>query len=593
MKDFFTKNRNDPKRFWEGIREILPKDKSQGVLKLTDQATGRELKQEEIPQYINNYFSTVGEQLASKLDHAHPEHISGITRLNVDLSEPVVRIVEVAKLIATIDTSKSSGLKDINSVVIKDALCCLVEKVTFLFNRCLGTKTFPELWKKGSLVPVPKKGNSTLVTNLRPITVLPIIGKLYEIILSKRLTTFLEKENVYADQQHGFRKVRSTLTAATSLLSKIYKNAERGLPTQCVFLDFRKAFDSVCHDVLLDKLKRIGLNDATILIFKNYLDNRSIMTTINGVSSNESRVSFGVPQGSVLGPVLFSIFINDLPECVRHSDIILYADDSTLHNHNLNELQSDLNAVTQWCLVNKMTLNHDKSIYTTFFPRFATNTEHENRLNIDEHSLATLNVVNYLGIRLDQKLSFSEHYAYIRKTTNLKVKQLFKVKKFLNLDAALTVYKSCIAPILDYGDFLYDCNKVTLNNRLQLIQNKAFRAIYGIRLGRNQRLTTAELHCEAKLYYLNERRAQHLLHYAYDLSLDESLLTRHNVQTRYQDGKRFNIPVIRNSTLQKIPSIRAMRAWNLLPNDYTTIVDKKTFKLALKHLRPIPGLILG
>ena len=94
------------------------------------------------------------------------------------------------------------------------------------------------------------------------------------------------------------------------------------------------------------------------------------------------------------------------------------------------------------------------------------------------------------------------------KTTNLKVKQLFKVKKFLNLDAALTVYKSCIAPILDYGDFLYDCNKVTLNNRLQFIQNKALRAIYGIRLGRDQRLTTAELHCEAKLYYLNERRAQ-------------------------------------------------------------------------------------
>ena len=179
------------------------------------------------------------------------------------------------------------------------------------------------------------------------------------------------------------------------------------------------------------------------------------------------------------------------------------------------------------------------------------------------------------------------------KTTNLKVKQLFKVKKFLNLDAALTVYKSCIAPILDYGDFLYDCNKVTLNNRLQLIQNKALRAIYGIRLGRNQRLTTAELHCEAKLYYLNERRAQHLLHYAYDLSLDESLLTRHNVRTRYQDGKRFNIPVIRNCTSQKIPSIRAMRAWNLLPNDYTTIVDKKAFKLALKRLRPIPGLILG
>ena len=317
------------------------------------------------------------------------------------------------------------------------------------------------------------------------------------------------------------------------------------------------------------------------------------MTTINGVSSNESRVSFGVPQGSVLGPVLFSIFINDLPECVRHSDIILYADDSILHNHNLNELQSDLNAVTQWCLVNKLTLNHDKSIYTTLFPRFATNTEHENRLNIDEHSLATLNVVNYLGIRLDQKLSFSEHYAYIMKTTNLKVKQLFKVKKLLNLDAALTVYKSCIAPILDYGDFLYDCNKVTLNNRLQLIQNKALRAIYGIRLGRDQRLTTAELHCEAKLYYLNERRAQHLLHYAYDLSLDESLLTRHNVQTRYQDGKRFNIPVIRNCALQKIPSIKAMRAWNLLPNDYTTIVDKKAFKLALKRLRPIPGLILG
>ena len=227
----------------------------------------------------------------------------------------------------------------------------------------------------------------------------------------------------------------------------------------------------VCHNGLLDKLKETGLSDATVLIFKNYLENRSIMTTINGVASNESKLSFGVPQGSVLGPVLFSIFINDLPECLRCSGITLYADDSSLHNHNLNELQSDLNAVSRWCLVNKLTLNHDKSMHITFFPRFATNSE--NRPNIDGHSLMKVNVFNYLGIRLYQKLNFSEHYAYIMKTTNLKVKPLFKVKKFLNLDAALTVYKSCIAPIFDYGDYLYDCNKVTLNNSLQLIQNKA------------------------------------------------------------------------------------------------------------------------
>ena len=129
---------------------------------------------------------------------------------------------------------------------------------------------------------------------------------------------------------------------------------------------------------------------------------------LNGVASNESKVSFGIPQGSVLGPVLFSIFINDLPECLRHSCITLYADDSSLHNHNLNELQSDLNPVSRWCLVNKLTLNHDKSMDINFFPRCVTN--RDNRLNIDGHSLTKVNVFNYLGIRLDQKHNFSEDY---------------------------------------------------------------------------------------------------------------------------------------------------------------------------------------
>ena len=171
--------------------------------------------------------------------------------------------------------------------------------------------------------------------------------------------------------------------------------------------------------VLLDKLKGIGLSDATVLIFRNYLENWSIMTTINGIASNESKVSFGVPQGSVLGPGLFSILINDLLECLRRSEITPYTDDFSLHNHNLKELQSDLNALSRWCLVNKLTLNHDNSMHITFFPRCATNSK--NRLNIDGHSLTKVNVFNYLGIRLDQKLNFSEHYAYILKITNLKV----------------------------------------------------------------------------------------------------------------------------------------------------------------------------
>ena len=207
---------------------------------------------------------------------------------------------------------KASGIDNLSTKVLKDACLILTDQITYMFNLSLRKGTFPDAWKRATIIPLQKEGNTDDVNNLRPISLLPLPGKLLEKIVHEQIINYLEDNKLLTDRQAGFRASHSTISKIAKVTDDIYKSFDLKEATVSVFIDFKKAFDTVCHEILLKKLESLGLGDLTIRWFKSYRTNRSQSTLANNVLSSSQPIVCGVPQGSTLGPLLFIVFINDI-----------------------------------------------------------------------------------------------------------------------------------------------------------------------------------------------------------------------------------------------------------------------------------------
>ena len=231
----------------------------------------------------------------------------GFIRSDQTLPDLITDIEEVKKLIKDIDTSKSSAIENIDSRVIKDAFEALPHYLTKIFNLSLNRGLVPEIWKTATVIPIKKEGNSPDVNNLRPISLLPVQIKMLEKIVHKRLLEHLELYDLLDNKQGGFRPNHSTIDTIVRFTENLYKNLNSGQATVAVYIDLRKAFDTVNHDILIKKLALLGIRGSNLDWFENYLQNRSQYTFANNLCSSKAAVTCGVPQGSVLGPLLFLI----------------------------------------------------------------------------------------------------------------------------------------------------------------------------------------------------------------------------------------------------------------------------------------------
>ena len=276
--------------------------------------------------------------------------------------------------IKAIPIHKSSGIPGISARVWKDCFNALSDKLLHIFNLSILTHTFPQDWKKAIVIPIPKKANSKSVNDLRPISLLPLPGKMLERLIHNKITKHIETNRLLTNAQNGFRKGHSTLDATFQLVSYIYKNHNLGNSTTAIFIDFHKAFDTVNHNILLAKLPGFGFNTHLTNWFRSYLSGRVQCTIANSTTSDWLPVTHGVPQGSILGPLMFLLYINDLSNTVSTSKSILFADDTVIFradrnsDRNTASLRDDLDSLNDWCNRNKVTINTDKTKIVTFFP---------------------------------------------------------------------------------------------------------------------------------------------------------------------------------------------------------------------------------
>ena len=265
-----------------------------------------------------------------------------------------------------------------------------------------------------------KQGDRTDKDNYRPISILPTVSKVIERAVHSQLYDYLDSNNLLAVNQFGFRRARSTALALTQFTDEVLSNMDKGLVNGVVFIDLKKAFDTVDHVILLGKLKSLGISSNNLEWFHSYLSSRYQKTVIGQASSTSRKVSVGVPQGSILGPLLFAIYINDLPKVLRNTTVTLFADDTALYcsSQSARDLQTmlnqDLDRLAQWLYEHKLTLNVSKSKFMLIGGPRKLNTLEEFTLTIKEKELDRVNSYKYLGVIINENLSWTDHVDYIK-----------------------------------------------------------------------------------------------------------------------------------------------------------------------------------
>ena len=248
----------------------------------------------------------------------------------------------------------------------------MLPEVTWLYNLSLTATSFPDQWKRALVILIPKTGNLSNVQNYRPISLLPLPGKILEKLVHQQITTHLEENSLLAGSQHGFRKKHSTLHSIAQLTKYVNAKLDTRLPTLVDYVDFKKAFDCVQHDVLLGKLSGLSLGSPIIDWVESYLSNRRQRVLANGEYSSYLDRTQGVPQASVLGPLFYIVYANALSTVLKKCNIPLYADDTVLYTANpsfsdsVSNMQTDINSLSEWCTVNGVSVNASKTKIMTF-----------------------------------------------------------------------------------------------------------------------------------------------------------------------------------------------------------------------------------
>ena len=438
------------KQFWKTVKLV---NKQQETIPVLSQDNIKAITDKEKSNMLNSYFSKcwnhseppLTDLLESNYEETCPDHLFCTTQ-------------EIVQLIKGLDVSKANGPDRISAHMLKGTCESIAPSLTNLFNLSIAKGHFPKLWKEARVVPIPKSTTKHSPSGYRPISLLSILSKLLEKHFHSLITDHLNQHHPLSDAQWGFQKGKSTLTALLSGTHDWLTQLDQNKEICCVFFDFQKAFDTVSHRRLMEKLKQLNLHPLIVNWLRSYLTKRQQSVVVNGTSSYPTHVISGVPQGSVLGPLLFLIYIDDISTLAlsESSKLSLYADDMLLYKTisstaDYAELQQDIDLIYSWSAANLMTFNVSKCKCMLVSRRRNTDCPSIN-LNLNDHQLENVQTYKYLGLLLSSYLSWTHHI----ESTCTKARKLLGLlyRQFSNnTDPTVMakLYLSLVRPHLEYG----------------------------------------------------------------------------------------------------------------------------------------------
>ena len=381
----------------------------------------------------------------------------------------------------------SFGTDTIPSYFLELALPFLENSMAILFNTLLETSIFPDLWKIARVTPIYKEGDKSEKSSYHPISVLPVISRLFERLVYNQLYQHLNSNNLLANEQSGFRTLHSTLTCLLKNTDDWYSGLDNGQLVGLVLVDVRKAFDTVDHNILYQKLEQHGLLGRELSWFKSYLLNRKQYCCISGVESELMDINIGVPQGSCLGPLLVLLYIIDLPQAVQNSTVAMYADDISLSYrsddiHLLNAgMNKVLTCVFEWLKGNKLSLNvaKTKAMVISSKQKEKHLAKNHGKLSkkIQDEQIDNVLTAKYLGIQVDRNLNWKGHIKALSSKISRATGFLKHDKSFLTRDTLKTLYTGIVEPHFIYCCSVWGNCGATERKHLQKLQNRASRIL--------------------------------------------------------------------------------------------------------------------
>lgn len=457
---YIRENRNNPRAMWK----LLPKNKLKSNMKTTVLTSDR----------FNNFFSNIAESISSSLPQPTCDPISLMNSINTPtlFHFQTVSPIEVRDALESLRNSKAKDAYELNVAHLKIVKNILISPLTKLFNQCIQEHVFPDCLKFANVIPLYKKGDIDDPTNYRPISLLPVLSKIFEKLLLKQLVTYLHVNNILSSKQFGFSKGLSTTDAIIALVNNVIESFENKETYAAAFLDLSKAFDCISHEILLRKLYLLNFHPTSIKLIMSYLSNRTQQVFFNGKTSDAASIVRGVPQGSILGPILFLIYINDFPEYLSNIHVNLYADDTTIGNSDTSveaatrNLSISLSQAEDWYIANRLSLNQNKTIKLLFGCRES-----------DGHGHFS-NDTNYLEVHIDSGLTWGKHGDFLAAKISRNIFLLRRLANNLSPHNLRIIYFALVNSHLEYAILVWGHSSSL--QRLFKLQRRSARIIAGL-----------------------------------------------------------------------------------------------------------------
>ena len=412
-KGLMEKNKGDPKKMWKTINRVLEKDAKSTTLSSIE-INGKTLtKERDVLEALNCHFVSFGPKLARSIETRPSDNCSQhVTPVNEEMLFKPVDKKYVMNAINQLKNGKASGPDKITITLVKDASEFIAHPLMLIYNSSLANGVFPDIWKLARVTPIYKSGPKTDVNNYRPISVISVFSRMLERLTHDQLFDFLKINKSITCNQAAFRKLYSTITSLISGTDFWYENIDHSNVNLTIFLDLKKAFDTVDHGILLKKLSAYGIRGKAGSWFESYLSNRKQFCSLNGQQSKAKDVTCGIPQGSCLGPLLFIIYLNDLEKCLKFSRASIYADDTsiTIASDDVAKLFEDahqeLSNLSEWMRVNKLSPNPKKTEFMIIgHPLKTKNLELPEVLKLNNSDIKRVDKTKSLGVIVDEKLN--------------------------------------------------------------------------------------------------------------------------------------------------------------------------------------------
>ena len=478
----FSKSRGNGKKTWTLLREVL--NSSKQTAKLPNSFTtdvGECLTNEQVANGFNHFFASIAQHLENNMPASDHNPINYLASPDIPLYER--DIVTSESEIATIITNLNAvggGLDKISTKILLKTYRSCIHHLVYFFNLCLKTSTFPDRLKVALVVPIYKSGEKGSFTNYRPISLLPIFSKILEKILHSHITSHLEQHQILCSSQFGFRKRHSTYMPVALIVEEITKAIEQNEKVLGLYLDLKKAFDTVNITILLNKLRCLGIRGTLLNIIQSYFTNRFQLVEANGHVSEKRDIKLGVPQGSILGPLLFTIYINDLVNISNKVQFFLFADDTAIimKGKSYQDIQDKVNEfipqLTNWFLCNRLTLNPTKTCYQ-LYSIFSNHQDLD--IYINDHKIKRNYTVKYLGIMLDENLKWESHISFVCRKISRDIGIMGRARPYLSSKELLLLYNSFILPHLNYCAMIWGSAYQTRLQKILVLQKRAVRII--------------------------------------------------------------------------------------------------------------------